>query len=443
MTTTITQIKAQTILDSRGNPTIESSVVLSDGSLGRASVPSGASTGEKEALELRDNRRSQWCGKGVESAIRNIHQIIAPKLCGMSPLNIQTIDQTMIDLDGTPNKSNLGANSILAVSLATLKAAALSKKSSLFQYIYQHQCSHYQTNFELSMPVPMMNILNGGSHADNNVDIQEFMIMPVNFSNYSEALQSGVEIFHSLKTTLKKKGYNTSIGDEGGFAPNLRSNEEAIELILDAIVQAGYQADKNIFLALDVAASEFYNNSEQKYHLDSENKKLTANQLIDYYKMLCNTYPIISIEDGLDQNDWESWNLMNTELGNKIQIVGDDLTVTNPTILQQAIERDSINAILIKLNQIGTFSETLNTINKAKKNNLNIIISHRSGETEDTTIADLSVGTAAGQIKTGSLCRTDRTAKYNQLLRIEKELGSNVQYAKKTIKRCQEKEKNV
>ena len=441
MQPTIKQIQAYQILDSRGNPTIEANVVLSDGQVGTASVPSGASTGDKEAVELRDNRKSKWCGKGVQKAIENINKIIAPKLCGMSPLQIESIDKTMLDLDGTDNKSKLGANSILAVSLANVKAGAKHKKTNLFNYISQYRNQHYSLEDVPTMPVPMMNILNGGSHADNNVDIQEFMIMPIDFPNYSEALRSGVEIFHSLKTTLKKRGYNTSIGDEGGFAPNLNSNEEALELILDAIKQAGYNPGENIFLALDVAASEFYCSASDTYNLESENKQLTALQLIDYYKMLCKKYPIFSIEDGLDQNDWDAWTLLNAGLGGKIQIVGDDLTVTNPQILQKAINNNAINAILIKLNQIGTFSETLNTINKAKKNKLNTIISHRSGETEDTTIADLAVATAAGQIKTGSLCRTDRTAKYNQLLRIEKKLGENAKYATRTIMKCQEKEK--
>jgi len=440
MSTSITKIKAQQILDSRGNPTVEANVFLSDGTLGTASAPSGASTGDKEAIELRDNNLKRWLGRGVQQAINNVDNVIAPKLKGMSPYNIQTIDNIMLELDGTQNKSQLGANSILAVSLATLKAAALSEKMSLYSFIYtQYHSNHSFIHEEPAMPVPMMNILNGGSHADNNVDIQEFMIMPIDFPNYSEALRAGVEIFHSLKQTLKTKGYNTAIGDEGGFAPNLTSNEEAIELILYAIQRAGYNAGQDIFLALDVAASEFYSKEQKKYILESENKELTAAELIDYYQMICLKYPIISIEDGLDQNDWNGWSNMNAKIGDAIQIVGDDLTVTNPTILEKAIDLNSMNAILIKLNQIGTFSETLDTINIAKKNNFNTIISHRSGETEDTTIADLAVATSAGQIKTGSLCRTDRTAKYNQLLRIEKELGKKGKYANKTIMKCQEK----
>ena len=439
MSTSITKIKAQQILDSRGNPTVEANVFLSDGTIGTASAPSGASTGDKEAIELRDNNLKRWLGRGVQQAVDNVDNIIAPTLKGIAPYNIQTIDNIMLELDGTQNKSKLGANSILAVSLATLKAAALSKKMSLYSFICNYQYNNFFINEEPAMPVPMMNILNGGSHADNNVDIQEFMIMPINFTNYSEALRAGVEIFHALKQTLKTKGYNTAIGDEGGFAPNLTSNEEAIELILYAIQRAGYTAGHDIFLALDVAASEFYSKDKKKYILESENKELTAAELIDYYQMLCSKYPIISIEDGLDQNDWKGWSVMNAKIGNTIQIVGDDLTVTNPAILEKAINLNSMNAILIKLNQIGTFSETLDTINIAKKNNFNTIISHRSGETEDTTIADLAVATSAGQIKTGSLCRTDRTAKYNQLLRIEKELGKKAKYANKTIMRCQEK----
>jgi len=429
----IKKIKAQQILDSRGNPTIETAVFLSDGSTGVASVPSGASTGDYEAIELRDCNAKKWCGKGVKKAIKNINDHIAPKLVGMSPFNIAEIDRAMIELDGTHNKAYLGANSILSVSLANVKAGAEHQRLSLFNYIYRYLHKNCLEDNIFTMPTPMMNILNGGSHADNNVDIQEFMIIPLDFSNYSEALRAGVEIFHALKALLQKKGYNTSIGDEGGFAPNLRNNEEALELILEAINKAGYTSGRDIFLALDVAASEFYSKTTATYKLDSENKKLTSLQLIDYYKMLCKKYPIISIEDGLDQNDWEGWVLLNADLGEKIQIVGDDLTVTNPRILQKAIDVKAMNAILVKLNQIGTFSETIDTINKAKENNFNTIISHRSGETEDTTIADLAVATSAGQIKTGSLCRTDRTAKYNQLLRIENELGKRAQYNTQTI----------
>ena len=425
----IKNIKSRQIIDSRGNPTIEAEVHLSNGVFGRASVPSGASTGDKEALELRDNT-AEWCGKGVAQAIENITKYIMPKLIGMDCLDISSIDNKMLQLDGTDNKSKLGANAILAISLANVQAGANYNKLSTFKYIYNYLTQHANTaSPEWVLPIPMMNILNGGSHADNNVDIQEFMIMPIEFSTYSDALKSGVEIFHALKKLLKSRRYNTAIGDEGGFAPNLRSNEEAIELILESIDRAGYIYGKNVFLALDVAASEFYNSKTNKYHLDS--KKMTSLELIDYYKMLCNKYPIISIEDGLDQNDWNSWKLLNASLGNQIQIVGDDLTVTNPRLLQKAIDKKAMNAILIKLNQIGTFTETIDAINKAKANNFNNIISHRSGETENTFIADLAVACNAGQIKTGSLCRTDRTAKYNQLLRIEEELGTKAKYANK------------
>ena len=433
MSTVIQKITAHQILDSRGNPTIEANVFLSDGSTGTASVPSGASTGQKEAIELRDTHNPKWCYKGVFLAIENIEKIISPALCNKSPFNLEKIDQTMKDLDGTKNKSKLGANAILAVSLATLKSAAISQKSSLFNYISKIYLEKEKNKKDLEkylMPTPMMNILNGGSHADNNVDIQEFMIMPINFSSYSDALRCGTEVFHKLKKTLKNKGYSTAIGDEGGFAPNLKSNKEALDLIMIAIKKAGYKPGKDVFLALDVAASEFYNSSLNQYFLDSENKKLTSKELIDYYHNLCCQYPIISIEDGIDQNDWRGWQDLNAALGEKIQIVGDDLTVTNPQLLKKAIECSAMNAILIKLNQIGTFTETMDAIMLAKRNNFKTIISHRSGETEDTVIADLAVGVAAGQIKTGSLCRTDRTAKYNQLLRIEKELKNKVLYSK-------------
>ena len=424
----IKNIKSRFIIDSRGNPTVEAEIYLNNGSMGRSSVPSGASTGEKEALELRD-KSSLWCGRGVNNAIENIEKNIKPHLIGMSCLDIKSIDNKMIELDGTENKSKFGANAILAVSLANVQAGAQFQNISLFNYIYQHINANYLNKNRLKLPIPMMNILNGGSHADNNVDIQEFMIMPINFSNYSDALRAGVEIFHSLKLTLREKGYNTAIGDEGGFAPNLSSNEEAIELILDATHKAGYISGKDVFLALDVAASEFYCTASKRYNLESEKKELTSLDLIEYYKKLCKKYPIISIEDGLDQNDWNAWKLFNADLGDKIQIVGDDLTVTNPQILQKAIDSSAMNAILIKLNQIGTFTETLETIDMAKNNNFNTIISHRSGETENTFISDLAVGCGAGQIKTGSLCRTDRTAKYNQLLRIEEELGTKAKYA--------------
>ena len=424
----ITDIKSRQIIDSRGNPTVEVDICLKNGTVGRASVPSGASTGDKEALELRD-KADQWCGKGVSRALNNINNHIKPALLEQSCLDITNIDNIMLNLDGTENKSKLGANAILAVSLATVQAGANYNKISLFQYIYEYlkgkdsfkSCPHFIA------PVPMMNILNGGSHADNNVDIQEFMIMPVNFSTYSDALQAGVEIFHTLKLLLKQKGYSTAIGDEGGFAPNLQSNAEALELILEATNNAGYVPGNNIFLALDVAASEFYDSKSQTYQLEST-KEMTSLELINYYKLLCSKYPIKSIEDGLDQNDWDAWKILNANLGDKTQIVGDDLTVTNPKILQKAIDLKAMNSILIKLNQIGTFTETLEAINLAQKNKFKTIISHRSGETENTFIADLAVACNAGQIKTGSLCRTDRTAKYNQLLRIEEELGTKFKY---------------
>ena len=424
---TIKDIKSRYIIDSRGNPTVEADVYLSNGIFGRAAVPSGASTGDKEALELRD-KDVIWCGKGVNQAINNINDYIKPNLIGMDFSDIQLIDNKMIEIDGTDNKSKLGANAILAVSLANIQAGANYYNRSLFQYIREYLLNKNITNYQnYTLPIPMMNILNGGSHADNNVDIQEFMIMPVKFTKYSDALRAGTEIFHSLKVLLKERGYNTAIGDEGGFAPNLKSNEEALEIILESIAHSGYVPGKNIYLALDVAASEFYNPKLKKYTIDS--REINALQLIEYYNMLCDKYPIISIEDGLDQNDWNSWKILNESLGNNIQIVGDDLTVTNPALLQKSIDEKAMNAILIKLNQIGTFSETITAIFKAKANNFNNIISHRSGETENTFIADLAVACNAGQIKTGSLCRTDRTAKYNQLLRIQEELGTNAQFA--------------
>ena len=429
MATTIQNIISRQILDSRGYPTIEADILLSDGSIGRACVPSGASTGDKEALEMRDGNK-EWCGKGVQKALNNIQKHIKPALLGKSPFNISQIDQIMIDLDGTDNKTYLGANAILAVSLANVRSGAISRKESLFEYI---RSSIYPSKnlYPMIMPMPMMNILNGGSHADNNVDIQEFMIIPKEFLTYKDALRSGVEIFHSLKSILKSKNFNTAIGDEGGFAPNLLNNEQALELILEAIEKAGYKSGKEIMLSLDVAASELYDKKTKEYVFQSERKRLTAFQLIEYYKELCQKYPIISIEDGLDQNDWKHWTVLNHILGDKVQIVGDDLTVTNPKLLKDAIDRKAINAILIKLNQIGTFSETIESINMAKKNDLGVIISHRSGETEDTFISDLSVAVNAGQIKTGSLCRADRTSKYNQLLRIEERLQLNAKYNSK------------
>jgi len=420
--THITHIHAREILDSRGNPTVEVDLQLNDGSFGRAAVPSGASTGEHEAVELRDGG-DRYMGKGTEQAVRNVNATLGPALIGQDALDQRNVDNLMIKLDGTDNKSKLGANAILGVSMATAKAAADHKGLPLFQSLGDENAS--------TLPIPMMNILNGGSHADNNVDIQEFMVFPIGAESFSQALRMGTEIFHNLKSVLKAKGLNTAVGDEGGFAPNLRSNEEAIEVILEAIEKTGYSSGKDIFLALDVAASEIYNNGA--YHLDSENKVLSAEEMVSYYKDLLKKYPIVSIEDGLDENDWDGWQKMNAELGNSIQIVGDDLTVTNIPRLQRAIDEKSMNAILIKLNQIGTMSETIDTIALAKANNYGTIISHRSGETEDTIIADFAVAMNAGQIKTGSASRTDRICKYNQLLRIEETLDKRADFPGKEV----------
>ena len=407
----IKNIYAREILDSRGNPTIESEVILENNIVGRACVPSGASTGEHEAVELRDQDERRYFGKGVIKAVGNVNNIIAPELKSYNVHDQKGIDKLMIDLDGTNNKSLLGANAILSVSVATLRAAANNSNQFIYEYLSQSK--------SYVMPIPMMNVLNGGSHADNNVDIQEFMIMPVGARTFRQSLQMGAEVFHTLKKNLKSKSLTTSVGDEGGFAPDLKSNEEALILLSDAIVDAGYDLGKDFKFALDVASSELYNEEKGEYKLESENSYLNSNELIQYYQELCLKYPIISIEDGLDQNDWEGWIQMNRKIGSQIQLVGDDLTVTNPIKLKQAIDSEAMNAILIKLNQIGTVTETLNTIEMAQKNNFGVVISHRSGETEDVTIADLSVATSAGQIKTGSLARTDRVAKYNQLLRIE------------------------
>ena len=418
----IQHIHARQIIDSRGTPTLEVDCILSDGSFGRAAVPSGASTGEHEALELRDST-SQYFGKSVYQAIENVNTKISQALISQPAEGINHIDRIMLKLDGTPNKDHLGANAILGVSLAALKALAQSHHMQLYQYIYS--IFQIKTN-NYSMPVPMMNILNGGAHADNNVDIQEFMIYPKNFKSFSDSLRAGCEIFNTLKSVLKKNGYNTAVGDEGGFAPNLRSNQEAIDLILEAIELSNYRAGVDIFLTLDVAASELYNKDTHKYKLKSENLELTSDEMIAYYNKLCAQYPIISIEDGLDENDWEGWIKLTSELKTGVQLVGDDLTVTNPTRLKRAIDESAMNAILIKLNQIGTVSETLDVISLAQQSNFGTIISHRSGETEDTTIADLAVGTCAGQIKTGSLCRSERVAKYNQLIRIEEQLNKSL-----------------
>ena len=414
----IHNIIAREILDSRGNPTVEVDVHLSDGAFGRAAVPSGASTGKYEAVELRDGDNSRYLGKGVKKAVNNVNTTIADAIIGLDAFNQKYIDNIMIELDGTPNKSNLGANSILGVSIAVAKAASNAKNIPLYKYL--------NNNSIYTMPIPMMNIINGGSHADNNVDFQEFMIFPIGANSFSNALQMGTEIFHELKKVLRDSLLNTAVGDEGGFAPDLKSNEEAIEVILTAVHKAGYVAGKDIYIALDIAASEIFNNN--KYIIKSEKKSFTSDQMISYYQNLIENYPIISIEDGLDENDWEGWTLMNSELGNKIQIVGDDLTVTSIDRLKKAIDLDAMNAILIKLNQIGSVTETLDAINLSKKTGFGSIISHRSGETEDTTIADLSVACGVGQIKTGSASRTDRICKYNQLLRIEQQLLDKSNY---------------
>lgn len=418
----ITQIKAREILDSRGFPTVEVDVVTQSGAVGRAAVPSGASTGIHEVLELRDGDK-RYGGKGVQKAVSNVTTSLAPALKGKEVSEQTAVDHLMCEIDGTPNKSKLGANAILAVSMACAKAAAIEKKLPLYRYIAE-LCG----NTQLLLPTPMMNILNGGEHADNNVDIQEWMVMPAGLPSFREALRAGSEIFQSLKKILKKKGYSTSVGDEGGFAPNLKSNQEALDVIMEAIGAAGYTAGKDIVLAIDAAASSFYENGN--YILEAEaNPKMTAAQLVDWYAALCSKYPLISVEDGLAEDDWDGWKLLTQKLGKTVQLVGDDLFVTNKVRLAKGIENKISNAILIKLNQIGTLTETLDTIALAKKNGYAAIISHRSGETEDTTIADLAVGTGVGQIKTGSLCRTDRVAKYNQLLRIEEELGASAKYA--------------
>jgi enolase len=413
----IEDIIAREILDSRGNPTIEVDVILEDGTYGRAAIPSGASTGTQEAVELRDNDPKRYLGKGVQKAVQNVNEIIADNLVGLDPFDQVKIDNMLIELDGTDNKSNLGANAILGVSLAVAKAAANALGMPLYRYIGG-------TNAKV-IPVPMMNIINGGKHADNNVDFQEFMIMPIGAPKFSEALRMGAEVFHNLKSVLKKKGYNTAVGDEGGFAPNLKSNEEAIEVILEAIEKAGYKPGDDVAIALDPAASEFFDETKKKYVFKkSDGSELTSNDMVNYWKKWVEKYPIISIEDGMSELDWDGWKLLTDELGKKIQLVGDDVFVTNPEILEKGIEKGIANSILIKLNQIGTLTETLDTIELAKKAGYTAVISHRSGETEDTTIADLAVATNVGMIKTGSTSRTDRIAKYNQLLRIEEELDT-------------------
>lgn len=416
----IEDIHAREVLDSRGNPTVEVEVALSDGSLGRAIVPSGASTGVHEALELRDQDKDRYNGKGTLKAVENIEEIIAEKLIGIGPFDQVLIDNFMIDLDGTENKKNLGANAMLGVSMAVASAAAASLKMPLFQYLGG-------VNAKI-LPTPMMNILNGGSHADNTVDIQEFMIMPVGADSVREAIRMGAEIFAALKKVLKDKNMITTVGDEGGFAPNLKTNEDAIKVILEATEKAGYKAGEDIKIAIDAASSEFYDNDKKVYILEGEGKTMTSSEMVDYYAELCEKYPIISIEDGLAEDDWEGWKELTEKLGSKVQLVGDDLFVTNTKRLKQGIEKGIANSILIKVNQIGTLTETLDAIEMAKKAGYTAVISHRSGETEDTTIADLAVAINAGQIKTGSLSRTDRIAKYNQLIRIEELIGPAAEY---------------
>src|SRR5438105_9425475 len=415
----IQEIRAREILDSRGNPTVECDVLLASGTLGRAAVPSGASTGEHEAVELRDNDPRHYLGKGVLKAVENIETAIAPALSGMDPAEQRLIDGTMIELDGTPNKSQLGANAILAVSMACARATANELKLPLYRYL-----GGVNANI---LPVPMMNIINGGAHADNNVDFQEFMAMPIGAETFAEALRWGTEVFHTLKGVLKKRGYNTAVGDEGGFAPSVKSNVEAIEVVLEAIQQAGYKPGEEIAIALDPAASEFYQDGKYVFKKSDKSSK-SSEDMVRFWAKWVNDYPIVSLEDGLSEDDWEGWALLTKELGKKIQLVGDDLFVTNVDRLQEGIDKHVANSILIKVNQIGTVSETLDAIDLARRNGYTSVISHRSGETEDTFIADLAVATGAGQIKTGSASRTDRIAKYNQLLRIEEELGDSARF---------------
>jgi enolase len=424
----IVDIKAREILDSRGNPTIEADVVLESGASGSACAPSGASTGSREALELRDGDKSRYLGKGVTKAVGNVNSAIRELLVGKDASDQKALDQAMLDADGTENKANLGANAILAVSLAAAKAAAVDQGKPLYEYISDLQ----DDDNEYSLPVPMMNIINGGEHADNNVDIQEFMIQPVGAPTVAEAIRYGAEIFHALKGVLKKRGLNTAVGDEGGFAPNLPSKEAALEAIMEANEIAGYKAGDDVTLALDCAASEFY--KDGKYVLAGEDRSMSSEEFADYLAELCDRYPIISIEDGMDESDWDGWKILTEKLGKKIQLVGDDLFVTNTKILQRGIDENVANSILIKFNQIGSLTETLDAIKMAKDAGYTAVISHRSGETADTTIADLAVATAAGQIKTGSLCRSDRVAKYNRLIRIEQELGRAAYHGRKEFK---------
>ncbi|MDP7592508.1 MAG: phosphopyruvate hydratase [Litorilituus sp.] len=420
----ISKILAREIMDSRGNPTVEADVYLASGAWGRAAAPSGASTGSREALELRDGDKARYLGKGVQKAVAAIKNSITPALVGQNALEQATVDQIMIDLDGTENKENFGANAILAVSLAVAKAAAADKGVQLFEHIADLN----GTPGIYSLPVPMMNIINGGEHADNNVDIQEFMVQPVGAKNFSEALRMGAEIFHALKKVLSAKGLNTAVGDEGGFAPDLASNADALAVIKEAVAAAGYELGTDITLALDCAASEFYDTDKGIYDLKGEGKQYSSNEFSDFLADLCQQYPIVSIEDGLDESDWDGFKYQTEIIGDKVQIVGDDLFVTNTKILKEGIDKGIANSILIKFNQIGSLTETLAAIKMAKDAGYTAVISHRSGETEDATIADLAVGTAAGQIKTGSLCRSDRVSKYNQLLRIEEFLGDEATY---------------
>lgn len=422
----IQKVIARQILDSRGNPTIEVDVHTSNGVVGRAAVPSGASTGIHEAVELRDGDKNVYLGKGVLKAVRNVNTTIAQNLIGHNVLDQKGIDELMLKLDGTSNKSNLGANAILGTSLAVARAASQESKMSLFRYVGGEKAN--------ILPVPMMNILNGGSHADNLIDIQEFMVMPFGASSFSEGLRWGTEIFHHLKAVLKSKNLSTNVGDEGGFAPNLSSNEEAIQVVLQAIEKAGFKPGEDVYIALDAASSEFYKADKGVYHFDSTNESLTSSEMVSFWKEWCSKYPIISIEDGFAEDDWKGWKEATDELGSKIQLVGDDLFVTNSKRLQQGIDQGVANSILVKVNQIGSLTETIDAVKLATTNNYTSVMSHRSGETEDSTIADLAVALSCGQIKTGSASRSDRMAKYNQLLRIEEELGSNAYYPGKNFK---------
>lgn len=423
----ITDIIARQVLDSRGNPTVEADVHTSDGFMGRAAVPSGASTGKHEAVELRDGDKKKYGGKGVEKAVNNINETIAEELYGWDVTDQRGLDKSMIEMDGTPNKSKLGANAILAVSLAAAKAAAQTSGLSLYRYVGGSNAR--------TLPVPMMNILNGGAHADNKIDFQEFMVMPIGASTFSEGLRWGVEIFHTLKTVLKEKGYSTNVGDEGGFAPNIQSNEEAIETVLKAIEKAGFKPGDQVSIAMDAANSELYNDKDKKYHFHKSGKTvMSSEELVEFWVKWAKKYPIVSIEDGMAEDDWKGWKMLTDALGSKVQLVGDDLFVTNVTRLEKGIKEKIANGLLVKVNQIGTLSETIDAVSMAQMNGYNTIMSHRSGETEDSTIADLAVALNCGQIKTGSASRSDRMAKYNQLLRIEEELETSAYYPKKAIK---------